>query len=120
MTDKQIEKLQDSLRGKMFKDMTKEEYTLYHELSWRSYINSCLTYGQEYLIVDENGNLAVKKTNYWGGMSQYELYIKPIGEERAMELYREQKDTFARAKVIKNVYTDSEGVSYNSVKWTDD
>lgn len=120
MTDKQIEKLEAPLRGKMFKEMTKEEYTLYHELCWRSFVNSCLTYRQEYRIVDENGNLAVKKTTYLGGMSVYELYIKPIGEERAMELYREQKDTFARAKVIKDIYTDSEGVLYDLVIWEDD
>ena len=118
MTDKQIEKLRDSLRGKMFKDMSKEEYILYHELSWRSFVNSCLIYDQEYHIVDKEGNLAIKPNDYV--YSRYNLYIKPIGEERAMELYREQKKAFARAKVIKNVATDSEGVSYNSVKWEDD
>ena len=115
MTDIEIDKITQTIRSKKVGDRTDEEKKLLNELSWRGFINSCLIYDEEYHIVDKEGNLAIKPNDYV--YSRYNLYIKPIGEERAMELYREQKETFSRAKVIKNVATDSEGVSYNSVIW---
>ena len=115
MTDIEIDKITQSIRSKKVEDRTEEEKKLLNELSWRGFVNSCLIYDEEYHIVDKEGNLAIKPNDYV--YSRYNLYIKPIGEERAMELYREQKETFSRAKVIKNVATDSEGVSYNSVIW---
>ena len=115
MTDIQIEKLKQTIRSKKVEDRTAEEKQLLDELSWRGFINSCLIYGEEYHIVDKEGNLAIKPDNRV--YSRYNMYIKPIGEERAMEIYREQKETFSKAKVLKNVATDSEGVSYNSVIW---
>lgn len=118
MTDIEIDKIEQTIRSKKVECRTEDEKKLLEELSWRRFVNSCLIYGEEYNIVDKEGNLAVEKTNYWGGLSRYELYIKPIGEERAMEIYREQKESFSNAKVIKNTYTDSEGVSYNSVIWS--
>ena len=115
MTDIEIDKITQTIRSKKVEDRTDEEKKLLNELSWRGFVNSCLIYNEEYHIVDKEGNLAITP-NDWV-YSRYKLYIEPIGEKRAMELYREQKETFSRAKVIKNVATDSEGVSYNSVIW---
>lgn len=117
MTDIEIGKIEQTIRSKKVEDRTDEEKQLLKELSWRGFVNSCLIYDEEYHIVDKDGNLAIKPDDWV--YSRYNLYIKPIGEERAMELYREQKETFSKAKVIKNVSTDSEGVSYNSVIWGD-
>jgi hypothetical protein len=117
MTDIEIGKLELKIVAKKVEDRTEEEKKLLKELSWRGYVNSCLIYDEEYHIVDKDGNLAITPNDYV--YSIYNLYIKPIGEERAMELYREQKETFSKAKVIKNVATDGEGVSYNSVIWGD-
>ena len=43
---------------------------------------------------------------------------KVISDKRVLELFNEQKKTFAeRAIIRKDVYTDGEGVSYNGVVW---
>ena len=47
-------------------------------------------------------------------------YIKKLGIKRVRELVAEQEADFAKAKVLRNVFTDSEGVAYNSVQWADD
>ena len=112
MTDKQIEKLGDSLRGKMFKDMTKEERTLYDELSCRGMINSCLIYG-------------TARYNFYDpatGIFAYYAHdhIERLGKDEVIRLYNEQVEDFKKAVVIRNVYTDSEGCTYNSCKWADD
>ncbi len=37
-----------------------------------------------------------------------------------LELFDEQKADFDKAVVFHNVYEDSEGISYNSIKWEDE
>lgn len=66
-------------------------------------INSCLCYGSKFL-----------------GTRYSETYIKELGEKRVLELYNEQKTDFDKAIVFHNVYEDSEGCSYNSIKWEDE
>ena len=96
---------------------TAEQKTLYHELAWREYVNSCLVYGQ-FGDVIEDCKLS-SKLYRWGTASTYH-----IGEEisipRAIQIALEQKADFAKAKVSYGVYTDCEGLSYNSVKWHDE
>jgi hypothetical protein len=126
MTGKQIEKAKDELYFKYYGDecripenlkqpWTKEDEVLYEELSCREMINSILIYGG-----------SCEKGGY-----KYERYLKPyiegdlwhktlLSEERVDELIKEQQDSLSRATISADVYTDSEGCTYNSCKWEDD
>lgn len=119
MTRKEIERAKATLpKGwEEWKSATPEQKMLSRELAWREYVNSCLAYGQ-FSHVIEDCKLS-HELYRWGTAVTYH-----IGEEltipRAIELALEQKADFAKAKVYKNVYTDSEGCSYNSVVWHDE
>ncbi len=106
MTGKQIEKIRNEIpqfeNGIPCK-LTPEQKLLHRELDCRDMINSCLIYGTKFL-----------ETRY------SEKYIKKLGEKRVLELYNEQKADFDKAVVFHNVYEDSEGISYNSIKWEDE
>lgn len=126
MTEKQIQAAKDALHEKYYGDecrlpsnlkqpWTKEDEVLEEELSCRNMINSMLVYGDK-----------VEEGNY-----DYERYLKPytkkgtwhdglITEQRLTELIAEQKKDFEKAIVRRNVYTDSEGCSYNSCRWADE
>lgn len=116
MTDKQIDAAKRTLpnwREIPYKDWTVEQKTLRKELSWRGYINSCLCYGMTYLII-KDGELCVDADSR-------KLYLDEfITDERALEIYHEQVEDFKKAKVLRNVGSDSEGNCYNSIKWADD
>lgn len=47
-------------------------------------------------------------------------YIEALGMERVQELYADQKRDFAEAVVLRNVFTDNEGLSYNRIVWADE
>jgi len=106
MTDKEIKRMKKEVP--LFKDgipceLTLEQKQIRKELSCREMINSCLCYGYDFL-----------KSRY------SKSYIEELGEERVLDLYNEQKADFAKATVSHDVYQDSEGVSYNSIKWADE
>lgn len=106
MTDKEIKKIRDE--NPEFKNgipckLTLEQQRLHRELDCRDMINSCLCYGYDFI-----------KSNY------SEPYIKELGRKRVIELYNEQKIDFNKATILYNVGTDSEGCSYNSIKWKDE
>lgn len=106
MTGKQIEKIRNEIprfeNGVPCK-LTPEQKLLHRELDCREMINSCLIYGSSFL-----------KTRY------SEPYIEELGKKRVLELYNEQKSDFDKAIVFHNVYEDSEGCTYNSIKWEDE
>ena len=79
----------------------KEQGLVYGEGGCRSMIMSCLIYG--------NGR------NYF--MKHYaHYYIAVLGKERVEEIWEDQENYFKNhCKVNHDVYTDSEGVSYNSI-----
>ena len=106
MTGKQIKKLRNEIprfeNGIPCK-LSLEQKQLHRELDCREMINSCLCYGRSFLE------------------SRYsEPYIQELGREKVFELYNEQKTDFDKATVYHNVYEDSEGCSYNSIKWEDE
>jgi len=106
MTRKQIKKIRKEIprfeNGIPF-ELTPEQKQLHRELDCREMINSCLCYGSSFFE------------------SRYsDPYIQELGRERVLELYNEQKVDFDKAIVLHNVYEDSEGVSYNSIKWEDE
>ena len=126
MTEKQIEAVKEKLNKKYYGDncrtidnlkmeWTKKDEILEEELSCRSMINSMLVYGDD----TEEGSYG------------YNRYLKPytekgtwhdglITKKRLNKLIAEQKNDFEKATVKHNVYTDSEGCSYNSCHWADE
>ena len=127
MTDKQLKKIKDDLNWKYYGDeaylpcnlkmpITPEDEQLYKELSCIEMINSCLTYGDDpFREIDKwwYGH-GICKRSY---MSDYE---DELGKESVRELYEMQKEEFSKATILHNVYTDSEGLSYNSVRFADE
>ncbi len=93
MTTKEI----DMLKCKEYK----EQGLVYGEGGCRSMIMSCLIYG--------NGR------DYF--MHNYaHHYIAVLGEERVEEIWADQENYFKNhCRVNYDVYTDSEGCTYNSV-----
>lgn len=101
MTSEQIKKLKKTLpplTHVKYDLWTEEQKQLDKELSCREMINSCLIYGTDFLN------------------SEYRIdYFKELGNSKVIELYNEQLDNFNGSIVIKNVYEDSEGITYNSL-----
>lgn len=105
MTRKEIERAWKPLRDKGFgAKLTPEEKKLMSELNCREMINSCLIYGE----------MSSFDTRY--GVQ----YRVELGERRVSELVYEQEQDFKKAVVRRNVHTDSEGCSYNSIVWADE
>lgn len=59
-----------------------------------------------------------KQTDDLGGKYNYaDAYVKEIGEKNVRELYEARKEYFRHHVHIRtDIYTDSEGVSYNSME----
>ena len=105
MTRKEIERAWKPLRDKgIGAKLTPEEHKLKSELNCREMINSCLIYGE----------MSAFYTRY--GVQ----YRVELGERRVSELIYEQEQDFKKAVVNRNVHTDSEGCSYNSIVWADE
>ena len=107
MTDKQIEKAKELLPKWISGQKTiytPEQAQLRDELWCREMINSILCY---------NGETNIMKNTY------LYKYIKELGAETVQRLCNEQIADFRKAIVKRNVCTDSEGVSYNSIIWAD-
>ena len=127
MTDKQIEALREELSFKYWRgeprtqenlimEISPEDSKTFEELSCREMINSCLTYGSDPYRMSYQ---------WWYGhgycersyMSDYE---ETLGKKRVKELVDEQRKTFETAIIHRGVYTDSEGVIYNSVEFKEE
>ena len=127
MTDKQMKRIKDELDEKyygnkpLFKEnlkmpISKQDETIYQELSCRDMINSILIYGDNQC--DEN---SYSFKNYLLPYTQKITYHKGlITLERLRELIKEQQESVAKAIVHKNVGCDSEGLMYNSITWEDE
>lgn len=115
MTQKQIDEARNTLpRGKKpYGLWTDDEKNLSEELSCREMINSCLCYDGIQSFWDECD---------WriGDKSYAAPYIKKLGASRVRELVAEQTIDFERATIHLNVFTDDEGLTYNSIQWRDD
>ena len=110
MTEKQITEAKRSL-PKIFLDggtpnpaYTDEVSKKWEELYCRDMINSILCYDE----VCNMDNLYLKS------------YIETLGREKVKSLIVEQEKDFKEAVVQENVFTDGEGVVYNSIIWADE
>ena len=100
MNSKEIRNIKNEMfNSEKWQDENSMERRTYEEMSCREMIMSCLTYGD---------NIYANK---------YVMnYIDILGEQRVFELCKEQEEYFnTKCKVMKNVYTDSEGLTYNSL-----
>ena len=77
---------------------SEEQKQLDKELSCREMINSCLIYGTNFL-----------KSHYSND------YFDELGESKVQQLYNEQLQNFSRSIVVRNIFEDSEGVTYDSL-----
>ena len=93
----------------LFKDMTDEQKQIFEELSLREMVMSCLVYGSD--IHTKENNVSLGK---YRGKPYVAEYYDTLGKDVTEEIIKQQTDYFNRGKVIKDVGTDSEGVTYNS------
>lgn len=107
MTKKEIEKVKASLPK--WDEQNEEEKKLDRELDCREMINSILIYGYLNSTID-----GIYEDKYLRN------YKKDISEDRIKELIKEQQDDLKKSKIFDDVYTDDEGVTYNSVSWYDE
>lgn len=108
MTGKEIERIAEQLpkwKNGIPPQFTPEQNQLSEELNCRRMINSILCYSGSDNIIS---NIYLKK------------YIDILGIKIVNQLIKEQLDDFSRAIVKKDVYTDYEGCSYNSIIWADE
>ena len=108
MTGKQIDQARRQLPNRIkiaWASWTDEQKRIDRELSCRSMINSILCYdGKENII------------NNW----YLQQYTDELGLDTVERLCNEQIADFEKATVKRNVYTDSDGISYNSIIWADE
>lgn len=108
MTDKEMKKLKDTLpkwRNGKAPVLTEEQKLLDKKLWCVEMINSILIY---------NGKENIMNNEY------LKKYIEELGIEIVEELVNEQIKDFDKAVVLKDVVTDCEGLSYNSIIWADE
>lgn len=112
MNSKEIKELQDlMLHNKEWLNINSSARKLYEEMSLRNMIMSCLTYGGDIFT-----STSMDGTSPYHGQPYANKYIDMLGYDRVMEIYNDQKEYFeTKCKVEKNVHTDYEGVTYNSL-----
>lgn len=116
LSDREIDNFSGRLlRGKLYSDLSDEERRLYEELSCRSMINSILAYTK----IDWTGDRPSAKEIVDAQEKKYKNYLKEyidfLGKDRVIELVQEQMDIIE--DVDWDISTDSEGLSYNSIKY---
>ena len=122
MTDKQFKQKEKELREEMHKMgvgwidgkyiAPPEEYQLREkELSCINMINSILCY-QCKGYTNANDVLEYEEKSPYNYLSEY---VKILGRKKVLGLIQEQIDSIKG--IENNVFTDSEGLSYNSIIW---
>lgn len=121
LTDKERTELEQALKekgigwidGKFYKGLNGEE-KLFTELECIGMTNSIIAYGNftfESECLNKNAE-QVLSDHY------LQKYIRSLGVERVLELIKGQFR--AIASIDYDVYTDAEGLSYNSIVWARD
>lgn len=109
MNSKEIKEQRDFLN--CYKTLTKEQELKLEELDFRELIMCCLAYGTDVMT-----SRVINMVSEYYGRPYFDEYADKLGKERALEIYEDQKRFFdTKCIVQKNVYTDCEGVTYNSL-----
>lgn len=98
------------LRGRMPEEMLNKFLEEREIINTIEMIHSILTYTSE-----ANWNVDYVMNNKY-----MQSHIKELGEEKVKELAEQEIEEYKQATINKDVYTDSEDVSYNSVTFKDD
>lgn len=121
MTTKQIESRQREIRLKAkalngdkfegsLEKLSENEKNELKELMYRAMIISCICYNQNELIYNET-------SSKWGEMGN-EYGLEQLGDEKAMAIWKEQKEFMSKHAIIKkDTSRDMDGLSYNSIVW---
>ena len=112
MNSKEIEEIKNlMLKNKEWENINSSARKLYAEMSLRNMIMSCLTYGEDIFT-----SVCINACSKYYHRPYAEEYIDMLGYDRVMEIYNDQKEYFdTKCRVEKNVYTDCEGITYNSL-----
>ena len=112
MNSKEIEEIENlMLKNKEWENINSSARKLYEEMSLRNMIMSCLTYGEDIFT-----SVCINACSKYYHRPYAEEYIDILGYDRVMEIYNDQKEYFdTKCRVEKNVYTDCEGLTYNSL-----
>ena len=112
MNSKEIEEIKNLMfDNKEWKNINSSARKLYEEMSLREMIMSCLTYGEDIFT-----SVCINACSKYYHRPYAEEYIDILGYDRVMEIYNDQKEYFdTKCRVEKNVYTDCEGITYNSL-----
>lgn len=112
MNSKEIKEIRNLMfDNKEWKNINSSARKLYEEMSLREMIMSCLIYGEDIFT-----SVCINACSKYYHRPYAEEYIDILGYDRVMEIYNDQKEYFdTKCKVEKNVYTDYEGVTYNSL-----
>ena len=98
------------LRGRMPEEMLNKFLEEREIINTIEMIHSILTYTSE-----ANWNVDYVMNNKY-----MQSHIKELGEEKVKELAEQEIEEYKQATINKDVYTDNEDVSYNSVTFKDD
>lgn len=112
MNSKEIKEIENlMLKNKEWGNINSSARKLYEEMSLRDMIMSCLTYGEDIFT-----SVCINACSKYYHRPYAEEYIDILGYDRVVEIYNDQKEYFdTKCRVEKNVYTDSEGLTYNSM-----
>lgn len=112
MNNKEIKEIKNLMfDNKEWKNINSSARKLYEEMSLREMIMSCLIYGDDIFT-----SVCTNACSKYYHRPYAEEYIDMLGYDRVMEIYNDQKEYFdTKCKVEKNVYTDCEGITYNSL-----
>ena len=115
MTDRQMDLIRKQLPARSqvpWKDWTEEQKQLEKELSCIDMINSILAY--DWFGEDAESVMAHEEKAYKNYLAEY---VELFGRNKVVELIQEQINSIST--IQRNVHTDSEGVTYNSIVWNE-
>lgn len=110
-TDKELAKMKAQLPSRIdvpYEEWTDEQKELDRKIACIEMIHSILTYDDIKSADDVMQNKYMQR------------YIEELGETKVKELVEQEIEEFKSATINKDVYTDSEGVTYNSVTFKDE
>lgn len=124
MTEKQIRALKDSLpkwQNGCPPKLTKEQAILKKELQIRDMMLSNLAYHGDYFAMTKQSWYVNNRSSRGYDWDELKALGVKHAYQRVQQIWAEMKRDFKNhATLVCNVYTDCEGLSYNSIHWDDE